>query len=144
MINVDIWLNRSVTLSMAETERYDIVLFSRVASLTGSLQTSNELCESKIAGKLWPGPRRFFSGVKTRLGRSPPTVWLYIQERTDRIDWFIKFTLLNIQIQKDDLKHYEKFSFVSNWVGYSHTLHEKRISKTLCLGCWYIVPSLAP
>lgn len=52
LINVDVWLNRSVTLSMAETERYDIVLFSRVASLTGSSQTSNELCESKIAGKL--------------------------------------------------------------------------------------------
>ena len=45
----------------AETERYDIVRFSKVitkslATGTGS-QESNELGESKISGELWPGPR---------------------------------------------------------------------------------------
>ena len=56
-----IWLNGSVTLIGAETERYDIVGFSKVttkslASGTGSYE-SIELGESKIAGELWPGPR---------------------------------------------------------------------------------------
>ena len=51
-----IWLNGSITLIRAETERYDIVRFSKVttkslASGTGSSE-SNELGESKIAGEL--------------------------------------------------------------------------------------------
>ena len=51
-----IWLNGSITLIRAETERYDIVRFSKVttkslASGTGS-QESNELGASKIAGEL--------------------------------------------------------------------------------------------
>ena len=51
-----IWLNGSITLIRAETERYDIVRFSKVttkslASGIGSLG-SNELGESKIGGEL--------------------------------------------------------------------------------------------
>ena len=51
-----IWLNGSITLIRAETERYDIVRFSKVttkslASGTGSLE-SNELGASKIAGEI--------------------------------------------------------------------------------------------
>ena len=50
------WLNESITLIRAETQRYDIVRFSKgttksLASETGSKQ-SNELGESKIAGEL--------------------------------------------------------------------------------------------
>ena len=59
--------NGSITLIRAETERYDIVRFSKVTtkslvSGTGSWE-SNELGEGNIAGELWPGPRL---GVKTR------------------------------------------------------------------------------
>ena len=61
-----IWPKGSITLTRAETERYDIVLFSEVttkslASGTGSKE-SNELGENKIAGELilCPGPRDFF------------------------------------------------------------------------------------
>ena len=51
-----IWLNGSITLIRAETERYDIVRFSKVttkslASGTGSYE-SNELDESKRASEL--------------------------------------------------------------------------------------------
>ena len=51
-----IWLNGSITLIRAETERYDVVRFSKVttkslASGIGS-QESNELGESKIGGEL--------------------------------------------------------------------------------------------
>ena len=59
-----IWLNGSVTLTRAETARYDIVRFSKLttkslASGTGSWE-SNELGESKIASELCPRPRLFF------------------------------------------------------------------------------------
>ena len=55
-ILVSFQLNGSITLIRAETERYDIVRFSKVttkslASGTGS-SGSNELGESKIAGEL--------------------------------------------------------------------------------------------
>ena len=55
-ILVSFQLNGSITLIQAETERYDIVRFSKVAtkslaSGTGSSE-SNELGESKIAGEL--------------------------------------------------------------------------------------------
>ena len=51
-----LWLNGLITLIRAETERYDIVRFSKVttkslASGTGSYE-SIELGESKIAGEL--------------------------------------------------------------------------------------------
>ena len=51
-----IWLNGSITLIRAETERYGIVRFSKVttkslASGTGSYE-SNELDESKLASEL--------------------------------------------------------------------------------------------
>ena len=51
-----IWLNGSITLIRAETERYDIVRFSKVTTKSLALGTgskeSNELGERKIAGEL--------------------------------------------------------------------------------------------
>ena len=48
------WLNRSMTLIRAETERYDIAGFSKTL---GSQNLMNYVCESKHAGECWPWPR---------------------------------------------------------------------------------------
>ena len=51
-----IWLNGSITLIQVETERYDIVRFSKVTTKSLALGTgsykSNELGERKIACQL--------------------------------------------------------------------------------------------
>ena len=45
------WLNGSITLIRAETERYDVVRFSKATTKSLTSGTgSNELGESKIAG----------------------------------------------------------------------------------------------
>ena len=66
-----IWVNGSITLIRAETERDDIayiVRFSKVTSKSLASGTGfyehNGLGRGKISGELWPGPRLFFSGVK--------------------------------------------------------------------------------
>ena len=75
-----IWLNESMTLIRAETERYDIVGFSKVTTRSLAWGSGSLI---GVKWNWWEQTCRWTlsrAGVKTRLMWSPPIAWLYIRE----------------------------------------------------------------